>query len=132
LVFPCGGWCPKGRKAEDGPIGPRYPLKETSSPNYPHRTEKNVREGDGTLILTKGPVIGGTVLTVQLALEYNKPHLIIDLYDKIDPLIVREWGEKNKIKILNVAGPRESRVPGTHDRAVDFLKLLFPKIHLLP
>jgi len=122
LGLPCGGWCPNGRKAEDGPIDPRYPLKETSSPNYPHRTEKNIREADGTLVLTKGPVIGGTVLTVQLAIEYKKPYLIIDLDNKIDPLIAREWGEKNKIKILNVAGPKESQVPGIHKQAVDFLK----------
>jgi hypothetical protein len=122
LGIPCGGWCPKGRKSEDGPIDPRYPLKETRSPNYPHRTEKNLREADGTLILTKGPVSGGTALTVQLAVEYKKPHLIIDLDDKIDPLMVREWWEKNKLKTLNVAGPRESKIPGIHDRTVDFFK----------
>ncbi len=122
LGLPCGGWCPKGRKAEDGPIDPRYPLKETRSPNYPLRTEKNIRESDGTLILTKGPVNGGTALTVRLAIEYKKSHLIIDLYNKIDPRIVREWGEKNQIKILNVAGPRESKLPGIHDQAIDFLR----------
>jgi hypothetical protein len=121
LGIPSGGWYPQGRKAEDGPIDPKYPLKETLSPNYPHRTEKNLREADGTLILTKGSVSGGTSFTVQLAVEYKKPHLIIDFDDKIDPLMVREWGEKNKIEILNVAGPRESKVPGIHDRAVDFL-----------
>ena len=27
--IPHGGWCPKGRKAEDGPIDPRYELTET-------------------------------------------------------------------------------------------------------
>ncbi len=87
-----------------------------------HRTEKKVREADGTLILTKGPVKEGTALTVQLAIEYEKPYLIIDLDNKIDPLMIREWGEKNEIEILNVAGPRESRVPGIYDQAVDFLK----------
>ena len=130
LGLPCGGWCPKGRKAEDGPIDPRYPLKETNSPNYPLRTEKNLREADGTLVLTKGAVSGGTVFTVWLAIEYKILHLIIDLYNKIDPSIVWEWGEKNKIKILNVAGPKESEVPGIHDQAVDFLKLIFNKTHL--
>jgi hypothetical protein len=127
LGIPCGGWCPQGRKAEDGPISLKYPLQETTSPNYPHRTEKNLREADGTLILTKGPVSGGTALTLQLVVEYKKPHLIIDLYDKIDPLAVREWGEKNQIEILNVAGPRESKVPGIYDRTVDFLKKVLNK-----
>jgi hypothetical protein len=125
LGIPCGGWCPKGRKAEDGPIDPKYPLQETTSPNYPLRIEKNLREADGTLILTKGPVSGGTSFTVQLAVELKKPHLIIDFDHKTDPLMVREWGEKNKIEILNVAGPRESKVPGIHDRAVQFIKSLF-------
>jgi hypothetical protein len=122
LGIPSGGWCPKGRKAEDGPIALKYPLKETNSPNYALRTEKNVREADGTLILTKGPVHGGTALTVQFAIDYKKPHLVIDLDDKIEPLMVREWGEKIKIKILNLAGPRESEVPGIHDRAVQVIK----------
>ena len=122
LGIPCGGWCPQGRKAEDGPIDPKYPLKETLSPNYPHRTEKNLREADGTLVLTKGPVSGGTSFTVQLAIEYKKPHLIIDFDDKIDLHMVKEWGEKNQIEVLNVTGPRENKVPGIHDRTVDFLK----------
>ena len=117
-----GAGVQEGKKAEDGPIDLRYPLKEKGSPNYQLRTEKNLREADGTLVLTKGPVNGGTALTVQLAIGYEKPHLIIDLYNKIDPLIVREGGEKNNIKILNVAGPRESEVPGVHDQAVEFLK----------
>ncbi len=122
LGIPSGGWCPKGQKAEDGTIPFKYFLKETNSPNYPLRTEKNVREADGTLILTKGPVSGDTSLTVQFAIDYKKPHLIIDLDDKIGPLMVRDWGEKNMIKTLNVAGPRESKVPGIHDMAVNFLK----------
>ncbi len=124
LGIPCGGWCPNGRKAEDGPIDLKYPLKETLSPNYPHRTEKNVREADGTLVLTKGPVSGGTALTVQLAIEYKKPYLIIDLNNKIDPLMAREWGEKHNIEILNVAGPSENTIPGIHDQAAQFLKEL--------
>lgn len=122
LGIPFGGWCPKGRKAEDGEIDPRYPLKETTSPNYPQRTEKNIREADGTLILTKGPVNGGTALTVKLAADFKKPHLIVDIYKKYDPAKVLEWGKANNIQVLNVAGPRESKIPGIHDRTVDFLK----------
>ena len=65
--IPCGGWCPKGRKAEDGAIPDRYPLTETSSASYPVRTEKNVNDSDGTLILKVGPVTGGTARTVKAA-----------------------------------------------------------------
>src|SRR5512136_1042597 len=52
LGISSGGWCPKGRKAEDGPIDIRYPVRETTSANYSVRTGRNVRESDGTLVLT--------------------------------------------------------------------------------
>jgi hypothetical protein len=122
LGIPCGGWCPKGRKAEDGPIASKYPLREMPSPKYPPRTEKNIRESDGTLVLTWGPVTGGTALTVGLAGKRRKPCLVIDLSQDGDPQEVREWTRIHDIKILNVAGPRESKVPGIHDQAFNFLK----------
>src|SRR6202011_5716034 len=56
---PCGGWCPKGRKAEDGPINPKYPLKESSSVCYLQRTEWNVRDSDGTVLFSIAPILGG-------------------------------------------------------------------------
>ncbi len=55
LGIEVGGFCPKGRRAEDGPIDEQYPLTETASRAYPVRTEKNVAASDGTLILTGGP-----------------------------------------------------------------------------
>src|SRR4030042_3461464 len=73
LDIPCGGWCPKGRKAEEGPIDTRYPLQETVSVRYPIRTERNVRESDGTLILTWGKPSGGTALTIKFAQKNKKP-----------------------------------------------------------
>jgi hypothetical protein len=120
--IPCGGWCPKGRKAEDGPIDTRYPLQETNSVSYPVRTERNVRDSDGTLILTHGPAKGGTAATIKFAKKYGKPCLVIDLGSGGDPEVVRKWGQANRVRILNVAGPRESETPGIHDRTVDFLR----------
>src|SRR6516162_9418333 len=79
LGLPCGGWCPRGRRAEDGPIPERYPLKETPWDGYPQRTERNVRDSDGTLVLTLGQADRGTTLTIELAHKKRKPHLIIDL-----------------------------------------------------
>lgn len=52
IGIPHGGWCPKGRKAEDGPIGPPYALVETPRADYLQRTEWNVRDTDGTVIFT--------------------------------------------------------------------------------
>lgn len=120
----CGGWCPKGRKAEDGRIDDRYPLKETPTEDYARRTEWNVRDADAILILTWGAVIGGTALTVDLAKEGNKPYIIIDLSSDPDVSSVINWINKNKIHTLNIAGPRESKHSGIHDAAFTFIEKL--------
>ena len=121
--FPCSGWCPKGRKAEDGPLASRYPLKETGSSDYRVRTEKNVKEADGTLILTWGKPTGGTALTVKVADKHSKPCLVLDLEQGNQEMIttIQSWIEKNNILVLNVAGPRESKVQGIHDIAREVL-----------
>ena len=116
-----GGWCPKGRKAEDGVIPDHYPLQETSSASYPVRTEKNVKDSDGTLIPTIEPVTGEIALTPKVARKLRKPHLVIDLSKEPDPNAVRNWGQEYSIKVLNVAGPRESKTPGSHGRTFQFL-----------
>ena len=124
LGVACGGWCPRRRKAEDGPIGARYPLQETPSAAYAVRTDWNVRDSDGTLILTAGEPVGGTALTRSLAAEMGKPCLTVDLDSDADAATVAEWVAEHQIKILNVAGPRESTLPGIYDRAGDFLRRL--------
>ena len=73
LGIPCGGWCPKGRKAEDGRIPDRYPLRETDSASYRKRTILNVADSDGTLILAVGELRGGTLATKRAASELRKP-----------------------------------------------------------
>jgi len=111
--------------AEDGPIPLRYPLAETESSSYPVRTEANVKDSDGTLILTRGPVTGGTAKTLKLAKKLRKPHLVIDLAGGGEPESVKKWVVESGVRILNVAGPRESKCPGIHDQAVEFLRKLF-------
>jgi len=117
LTIPCGGWCPAKRWAEDGPIDERYPLTETTSEQYAQRTKWNVRDSDGTLIISNGPLTGGTRSTHLLAEQHHKPCWIINLSDGIDSDAIRQWLETNDIKILNVAGPRESSQPGIYNRA---------------
>jgi Circularly permutated YpsA SLOG family len=127
LGISCGGWCPKGRRAEDGIIPLKYPLEETSSPDYPQRTEFNIQDSNGTLILTWGPPLGGTLLTLKLARKHRKPYQLMDLAEAIDALSVREWISKNEITVLNVAGPRESEAPGIYARALNFLREVFAR-----
>ena len=126
LGLPAGGWCPRGRRAEDGPIDPRYPLKETHSPYYPVRTEKNVLEADGTLILTRGKPRGGTALTLKLARFNKRPFLVMDLNNGADKEALWQWGKRNRIAVLNVAGPREGEAPGIYGQAFGFLKEALP------
>ena len=120
--LPVGGWCPRGRLAEDGPIDPRYPLRETPSASYPQRTEWNVRDSDGTLVLTGGRPRGGTALTFALARRLGRPCLVLDLDADPDPDEIRRWAEAEEIATLNVAGPRESQHPGIHEATRAFLE----------
>lgn len=127
LGLPCGGWCPKYRRAEDGRIPPEYPLIEADSANYAVRTALNVRDSDGTLILTAATLSGGTSLTRDLAVRYGKPVLVVDLRDNPDIEQVEHWISNNRIRIVNVAGPRESSQPGIHGRATAYLKNLLSR-----
>lgn len=115
----CGGWCPRGRRAEDGTIPARYPLTETAGSGYRERTRLNVRDSDGTLVLARSAVEGGTAYTVRCAEATGRPVLVLRLDDDAgDPVAaILDWATANAITVLNVAGPRESQRPGIGDAA---------------
>jgi len=122
LGIPHGGWCPRGRLAEDGPIPARYELLETESSAYPLRTERNVADSDATLILFRGPLSGGTKLTLRLAERYGKPRLAVNLDCAQSSAEVRQWLADAAVQVLNVAGPRESQSKGISVRATEYLR----------
>jgi predicted Rossmann-fold nucleotide-binding protein len=122
LGIPCGGWCPRGRRAEDGAIPRKYPLQETESRNYHKRTKLNVRDSDATLILNRGELEGGTAYTVRLAEKMGKPYLIVALDGPRDSEPVVAWLDEKGIQVLNVAGPKESKRPGIYDQSLRFLR----------
>ena len=108
---PCGGWCPRGRRAEDGAIPARYPLREAPNAGYFERTRRNVRDSHGTLVLCWGTPRGGTAATVGLAARLGRPCLVIDMEDEDDAGAadrVLSWIGEHGIGVLNVAGPRAS------------------------
>ena len=119
--IPHGGWCPRGRRAEDGAIPARYRLREHRSPTYAARTEANVVDSDGTLVLCRGALRGGTARTRALARRHRKPCLVVDLDAGVDPAAVRAWRARDGVRVLNVAGPRESQRPGIGADAARFL-----------
>lgn len=115
LGFPCGGACPKGRRAEDGPIPARYPLTELASDDYRVRTRQNVLDSDATLVIFFGELSGGTLATVRIAQQEQKPVLTIDGAAKAADLAAVEvvkFIEQHNAATLNVAGPRESAGAG--------------------
>lgn len=123
--IPHGGWCPKGRRAEDGPINARYDLQETASATYARRTWLNVRDSDGTLIFNLGPLEGGTLETVRCAETLHKPYRVLPLdgedWEAVTQAVVG-WLKAGCFARLNIAGPRESERPGIHARVSAILE----------
>jgi hypothetical protein len=111
LNLPHGGWCPLGRLAEDGFIPTKYALRQT--------------DADGTLILYRRQMTGGTELTHLLCRRHGRPVLTVDLDDTVDLIAIRQWLVQERIVALNVAGPRESTSPGIQAAAKQLLCELF-------
>ena len=114
LGIPHGGWIAKGRLTESGPLPDTYGLQEMATKNNARRTEQNVMDSDGTLILSHGELTGGSALTRECAEKHHRPCLPIDLDATAAfqaALWITSWIEQNRIEILNVAGPRASKDP---------------------
>ena len=112
--LPHGGWCPRGRRAEDGKIARRYRLVETPSESYIQRTEWNVRDSDGTVILSLSRTLtGGSSKTAEIAGQRGKPwlHLPRDASAGDAGERLRRFVRQHGIRVLNVAGPRASAEP---------------------
>ncbi|MFZ0705856.1 MAG: putative molybdenum carrier protein [Candidatus Korobacteraceae bacterium] len=133
LGFAIGGWCPPGRVCEDGAIPTSFPLQETpddrsaDAPDIPRsqRTEWNVRDSDGTLLLCLGPIADadpGTRFTADYAARSKKPIFVADPADLEDVRRVRDWISAHGIQTLNVAGPSEQSCSGIGDLAKTFLR----------
>lgn len=123
-----GGWCPRGRKAEDGPVPAKYLLAETESANYRARTVRNVVDSDATLILNMGELEGGSLETLRTAERRGKPARVVQLDSTLsdaDVAALRDWLQSARVQTLNIAGPRESRRPGTYDASLALLRRLF-------
>jgi hypothetical protein len=124
---PCGGWCPAGRKAEDGVIPARYPLKELPGAGYARRTRQNVLDSDATLIVSFGPPEDGTALTLRKCQRACKPHLVIDAGAasvESSAAEVLSFIVRSRPGTLNVAGPRESRQPGIYQYVRELLRIV--------
>jgi hypothetical protein len=123
-----GGWIPKGRLAEDGIISNRYEMVETDSSDYSVRTERNIMDSDGTLILSHGELTGGSVLTKTLAGKHQRPCLHIDLNNMAEfeaAMEIVHWITQHGVETLNVAGSRASKDPGIYNATLNILETVF-------
>lgn len=107
----CGGWCPEGRKAEDGVIPDKYPVQVLKGGGYTQRTRQNVLDSDGTVIIYFAYLSGGTEQTLRFCLDAKKTYLLIDAHEidvnraaqRMAEFFIGLEGET-----LNFAGPRGS------------------------
>ena len=123
-----GGWIPRGRLTENGPLPQKYHLKETSSSRYSVRTEKNVVDTDGTLILSHGELTGGTEYTREMVIRHDRPWLHIDLVQMAAfqaATAINHWIQEKKIEILNVAGARASEDPAIYTVTLNILESVY-------
>ena len=123
--LPVAGWCPLGRRAEDGAIDTRYPLIETPLADNAQRTCWNVRDSDGTLILLFEEPVGGTSLAIEEAHRLDAPVRLVTLSQPSSTNSLLSWIEDHQIRVLNIAGPRESEAPGIYEAAYRYLTQQF-------
>jgi len=139
LGLPHGGFCPKGRLAEDGVIPERYQLEETPSAEYAERTRKNVEAADATVAFAYGPPTGGSAFTVTCAETLSRPFLAVDLNASSAfgaCLLLDEFVKRLRPRTLNIAGSRESLAPGIANRVREIVRRVVSAVspceHLRP
>jgi putative molybdenum carrier protein len=116
-----GGWCPRGRRAADGAINERYALRETPSRDYSQRTRWNVRDADATLIISRRELLaGGSAYTREFCVKTGKPWLHVRP-GADDAARIEAFLREHRVRVLNVAGPRESTEPGVYEYATEVL-----------
>lgn len=142
--LPIGGWCPRGRRAEDGRVPSCYPLTETPARSYAVRTRWNVRDSDGTLIVAMDEISAGTQLTVTCARRVGRPLQIVKLRpdsaqmrltlensrtEQIESVV--EWIHRHRIRVLNIAGPRGSSHELVYAESRSFVSELLDQLPLV-
>ena len=125
LGFEHGGWIPRGRKTENGLLPDKYKLQEMPTTSYPKRTEQNILDSDGTLIICHGKLTGGSALTRKMAKKHSRPwvHADMDVLSVPDAArTIKSWIDQNNVRVLNVAGSRASKDPEIYKTTVEILK----------
>jgi hypothetical protein len=129
----CGGWCPEGRLDEEGKIPDRYPMTELKKGGPDERTERNVHDSHGTIVIYFHELSGGTAYTVGCCIEQRQPYRLIDAakYSPEDAVpLMAAFIRDNDINILNIAGPRASEWAGGYDYALRAMDVLLSRMRM--
>jgi len=119
------GYCPRGRRADDGPLDAKYPLRETESADYPPRNRLNVQLADATIIFNGLPEYSpGTHRTMTFAREHKKNFKVLQGFPDImqDAADLKQWLQEHKPQKLNVAGNGEEKCPGMYAHVLAVLR----------
>ena len=131
LNFPYGGWVPRGRRTETGPLDAKYVVREMPTNGYPPRTRQNIIDSDGTVIFTHGKLTGGSALTRKLAIEQKRPWLHLDMNDHtVDGAVenLLSWMESEDVEVLNVAGRSGSKDHKIYGVVFSVIKKMVEKV----
>ena len=136
MNFPCGGWCPEDRMADDGVIPDRYPVEILHDSGYRKRTKQNVIDSDGTAIIYFDYIFpkGGTELTLLECIKQNRPYLLIDaneLSNKRAAERINLFVIEKQISVLNIAGPKAERLPKAHSYTQLTIELMLTNLNEL-
>jgi Circularly permutated YpsA SLOG family len=126
----CGGWCPAGRFDEFGRIPDRYPLKELEQGSFADRTFRNVKDSDATIVIYCDELRGGTEFTVECCEQLKRPKLLIDAATNSAEeaaVAALDFVREHKIKVLNIAGPRQSDWSEGYEYASRVLDILLTR-----
>jgi putative molybdenum carrier protein len=129
LGIQTGGFAPKGWLTENGPqesLLRGFGLIECEEDGYPARTRSNVEHSDGTLLVGDHRH-GGSRLTYELAKQFDKPLFLLAYLNLVPVDEFRDWRERHEIRVLNVAGNRESQSPGIEEFTHTFLLKAFSR-----
>jgi hypothetical protein len=127
LGITTGGTAPSNWYTENGPNPLLSLLGLTAEGDYRQRTIKNIKDSDGTVLLSLTSNSPGSVLTRNEAKRQGKPFLEVDLnamialqqLDAGDTTLtlrtlvleastaIQTWLVENTVRTLNVAGNRE-------------------------
>jgi len=122
-----GGWAPRKRIAEDGPIPVKYQLTTLPDTDGRQQTRLNVRHSDATLIVAIAPLDDDTLAVQNLAQQLGKPSLCVLLDDRVPASTAsntREWLRTHEIAVLHITGPRESEHPGLYQQTTALLEAM--------